>query len=315
MPPSTAGRFALVKLTGDAVAMTDEAMATTDDQTYQIVDTLKTVFDPATELTVKADGVEVDAEVDPYVVNRLTGQVIFDDNDAGRGDVTVSGDYRPLSVVAKAKYFTVKIGEPPIDATTFDSPGWEESIPNINSVSGSLRRNRELGETSDFFFDAIDEGASFVLEFWLDRRKDFAIRCWAVCTANNANAATDSVVDGDVEFRGSQDADRRVASVALTDTTAPAYLFPTSIVFDQDPASATLTVAAPTTTPTVEVLDQNGDELVGAPTPTSWFSSNTAIATVNTSTGLVTRVANGHCRIHAVYGAVVSPLFRITCTA
>lgn len=312
MPPSVAGRFALVKMSGDAVAMTAEAMVTTDDQTYQVVDTLKTVWDPATAITVKVDGVEVDAEADPYQVNRLTGQVVFETVDALRGAITVDGDYRPLAVVAKVKSYTHTFAAPALDDTTFDSD-WRESIPNIVDFSATLGRNVQAGSTT--FLDAIANGTQVVMEFWDDRRTNYGVRAWGFITKDDSTAATDAVVGASMEFHATQDADKRVASVVKADVTAPVYLFPTSIAFDEDPAAHTLTVALPTFTPTPHVYDQHGDEIAGDPDPTAWTSSNTAVATVNTATGLITRVANGRCRIYAHYGAVQSVPFRILCTA
>lgn len=313
MSASVAGRFALVKMAGDAVAMTDEAMETTLGKVYQIVDTLKTVWDPSSAITVKIDGVTASPTGgDPFTINRLTGQVIFDTLNLSRDPVTVSGNYRPLSVVAKAKSYTHTFSSPAIDDTTFDSDGWRENIPNIVDFSASLGRN--VQEASTTFFDAIANGTLMLLEFWDDRRANFAVRAWGFITKDDSTASTDSVIGATMEFRATQDADKRVASVVKADLTAPVYLFPTSIAFDDDPASHTLTSGAPTFTPTPHVYDQHGDELDGDPDPTSWSSSNTGIATVNTSTGLITRVANGRCRIYAHYGAVQSPPFRILCT-
>lgn len=306
MPPSTAGRWALVKMSGDPVAFTGEAFTTSDDQHYVIADGQKSVWDPDTDVTVYDDAVE---SIEAYTINRLTGEITFPTVDAGRGPITADGDYLPLSRVAKAKAFAVKFGEPPIDDTNFDSPGWEENIPNINSISGSLTRSSAL--LTDAFFDAMAAGSRFVLEFWIDRRLDYMVRAWVVCTADNVNADTKSVVGGDIEFRGSQDIDRHVAALAWgNSTTVPVFDVPLSVLVDPD--TAALTVGSPTAALTGEVYDQHGDLLVGL-TPTSWTSTNTAVATVD-SGGTVTRVANGTCRVFAHYNELVSNPCRVTCT-
>jgi len=308
--PSVAGRFALVKMSGDPVAMTDEPMSTTDNQYYQTVNTLKTVWDPTATFVVEESGVTT---VDAYTLNRLTGQVIFAAADGGRGPITVTGFYRPLSVVAKVKSYTHTLEAPALDDTTFDSPGWRENIPNIIDFRATFNRNVQ---SADFtFLDAIAAGEMALLEFWDDRRTNFGLRAWGFFVKDGANASTDSIVNADVEFRATQDVDRRVAAVTKSEPTTPVYLFPTSIVFEEDPYAETLTVASPTVTPTPHVLDQLGATLTGDPAPTTWTTSNAAVATVNTGSGLITRVANGVCNIYAWYGSVRSPAFRITCTA
>jgi hypothetical protein len=213
MASSTAGHLARIKVSGDATAFTAEATTTADDQTYTIANAAKSVWDRSSAITVLIGGTPASPTgADPFSINRLTGQVIFDDDDAGRGAVTVTGDYLPLTVAAKVKSFSYELSSPPIDDTTFDSDGWMESLPNMIGLSGTLGRNVQA--TGTYFFDAIADGVAVLLEFFENRNSARVLRCWAFIMKDGANASTDSVVSAEVEFHATQDVDGNVAAVA-----------------------------------------------------------------------------------------------------
>ena len=97
---STAGKLALVKVTGTSTAFTAEAAANTgDNQTYRMTNTAKRVWDRTATITVKVAGI---ATGESYTLDRLRGRVTFATVNAARGAVTLDGSYLPLTTAARA---------------------------------------------------------------------------------------------------------------------------------------------------------------------------------------------------------------------
>lgn len=211
--PSTAGRFAAVKIGGTPTAFTDEAVTVlTTNKKYQITSTTKRVWSPTATITVKAAGVEVDAEADPYAINRLTGVVEFT-NTTARGTVTVSGTYLPMSTIAKSKSVTYDLMNQVLDDTTFDSAGWSETIPGINSARATLGRNWE-STYGPILRAHLVAGDLIVLQIFSKATTAADLLMWCYPTKATQDAAVSSIITDALEFVGASDADGRVVSIA-----------------------------------------------------------------------------------------------------
>lgn len=209
--PSTAGKIALVKIGGTPTAFTDEAVtATTANKVYQITNTAKRIWSPTATITVKDGGVAVDADADPYVINRLTGKVTFTATTARV--ITISGTYMPMSTIAKSHSVTYEKGNEVLDDTTFDSGGSEENIPGIHSIAASLGRNWE-STYSTVFKNAILNGTLLVIQIFHDKDGTADIAFWARPTKQTISIATRSIVGEALTFVGSSDVDLRVVSL------------------------------------------------------------------------------------------------------
>jgi len=210
--PSTAGKLGLVKVGGTPTAFTDEAVnVLTTNKIYQIANTAKQIWSPTATITVKAAGVAVDAVADPYVINRLTGIVTFT-NTSARGTVTISGTYMPMSTIVKSKAITYTHGNEVLDDTTFDSNGYDESIPGIRSIMATLGRNWE-STYSAIFWAAIQNGTLMVIQIFHDKNAAMDLAFWARPTKQAVDVATRQVIGEELTFVGSSDADLRVVSL------------------------------------------------------------------------------------------------------
>ena len=209
---STAGKIALVKVGGTPTAFTAEAVTVlTTNLKYQITNAAKRIWSPTATITVLAAAVAVDPDVDPYVINRLTGVITFA-NVVARGTVTVTGTYLPMLTVAKSHSVTYEKGNEVLDDTTFDSNGYEENIPGIHSITASLGRNWE-STYSTIFKNAILNGTLLVIEIFHDKNVASDIAFWARPTKMSITMATRSIVGEELTFVGSSDADLRVVSL------------------------------------------------------------------------------------------------------
>lgn len=209
-----AGRKALVKVTGDAVAFVDEATSTTDDTIYQITNASKRVWDRTVTIVVEDGGVAVDPEVDPYVVDRLNGTITFETDDDTRV-ITVSGSYLPLSTAAGAKAFSFSLACSAIDDTDFESAdtddGFMSYLYGMYSISGSIGKRWRVDQ---YFVDALLAGIPVVIVLYADASVAPILKVWATLSKVDTQAVLDGAIDGTIEFVGAADADGRVASAA-----------------------------------------------------------------------------------------------------
>lgn len=209
--PSTAGRLALVKLSGTPTAFTGEATTVlTTDKVYQISDATKQVWDPTATITVKDGGTPVNTGTDPYTINRLTGTVSFT-NTAAR-TITIDGTYLPMTTIAKTKEVLYMTGRENLDDTTFDSNGWEESIQGRGVASATLGRNWEY-VSGLVLQTAIVNGSLIALEIY-DNRNGTPVLMWARATKQAQTAAVKSIVSEALDFASTTDADGRAVSIA-----------------------------------------------------------------------------------------------------
>ena len=128
-----AGKSVVLKISGTAVALTDEATATTDNKNYQIVNEAKQVIDWTYPVLVEEGGSPTG---ETYSINYLNGTITFG-TIAVRGAITVSGKYLPMSVAAYANSFS-RTDECSLYETSVFGNDYKSRIGGLKSASGSL---------------------------------------------------------------------------------------------------------------------------------------------------------------------------------
>jgi hypothetical protein len=201
-----AGKKALVKVSGNPVAFTNEATTANADLTvYQITDTTKRVWDRTAPITVErstddgATWVTLDPETDGYKLSRLDGSVVFDAAQAAGTLIRVSGDYLPMSTAAECYEWSSNITGGTIDVTKFQAE-WSEKIQGLKSAEGSLSRWWDI---DTYFTDALISGNPIVIELYAqdDLEPD---KIWAILTSDEMSAAVDGAVEDAVSFESTE---------------------------------------------------------------------------------------------------------------
>lgn len=150
-----AGRLAVVKASGTAVAMTAEATTATGNISYQITDATKRVID-RTEAVVVKDGGVVTAEA--YTLNRLSGTVTF--ATATARTITIDGKYLPMAEVASAHEYSFNKAVDVLEVTPFAATH-KKRIAGQKFASGTLSQ----WDINEYFYDALTADEPIVLEF------------------------------------------------------------------------------------------------------------------------------------------------------
>lgn len=209
--PGVAGRRALVKVVGAAVAFVTEATTDAGDHlTYQITNPLKQIWDPTVAVLVYVGGVLQASTL--YTLDRLTGRIIFTVSQ-GAGVVTVSGSYRPTSIAVRGKGYSWSLQATLAEDNDYDQVntdnGFQRKLQMHLDISGSVAAKFS---SDGYFRDALLNDALVVLEFFPDRAQSHDLVCWGRLSKHDVQAALDSVQDRSVEFQGAVDADGRAAS-------------------------------------------------------------------------------------------------------
>lgn len=189
------GYLAEVKALSSSVVFTDEATSTTDDKVYQIVDSNKGVWTLDT-ITVEVDAVPT---TENYTVQRLAqggGTITFENVDALRGAVTVSGKYAVLTTVASANSYTFNGSANLQDSTPFNSAGVREFTPTTITATADLGKFY----TDDFFLDSLLNDEIKVIEFYPSSVLN-AIRFFALPSSVNRSSTVDSLIDESISYQ------------------------------------------------------------------------------------------------------------------
>jgi hypothetical protein len=173
-----AGRLAVVKASGSAVTMTDEATTATGNQVYQITHAAKRVLDRTAATVVKDDGAPT---AEAYTLNRLNGTVTFV-TQASRV-ITIDGEYLPMTVVATAYDYKYKRGVDLHDITAFLATH-KARIAGQKWASGTLSQ----WDINDYFEDVLTAGEPIVLEF-RGQEEGEPERVWALLEGTEMAAA------------------------------------------------------------------------------------------------------------------------------
>lgn len=115
-----AGYVADVKKIGSTTSFTDEAMSVETGLIYAIDAATKTIWNRAVAITVKDNGVAVDAS-DIEWIDYLFGRIKFVTGYSVAGAITVSGSYFPTTSIGKANAFTLTQTAEAVDNTDFDT--------------------------------------------------------------------------------------------------------------------------------------------------------------------------------------------------
>lgn len=113
---ASAGYNALIKVSGTATTITDEATTELDagpPQVFQITNAAKRVLDPATAVVIKDDGA-VDVTAD-FTIDFNAGTVTS--AAGGYTSVTISGKYIPLHTVAQCTVATINASVAELDSS------------------------------------------------------------------------------------------------------------------------------------------------------------------------------------------------------
>jgi len=186
------GYECVIKISGTATSMTAEATSTSDDQAYQITDTSKQVLDPDTPPTVLDDGVET---VEIYTVNYLNGTITFATVDAGRGTITVTGKYLPMTTAAYAHMANKSDNCDMLEKTVFGDT-YKKRTPGLKSASGTLAQFN-LADTT--YYDALIAGNVIVIEY-RPSSSDEPDRYFALLDSREVAAAVEGLQDENVTW-------------------------------------------------------------------------------------------------------------------
>jgi len=189
------GHLASVKVESSALAFTDEATTTSDNLTFTITDSNKSVWAYGSDVVVKVNAGVVTTG---FTLKPLTGQVVFDSDQTGN-TITVSGDYVTLTTVANAKSFSFSGSADALDSTKFLDT-------NRRFESGLRTATAELGEwytTSDIFYDLLVNGSIKVVEYYVDATN--VIRFYAFITQQQINAPVEGLIDQAISLQVTTD--------------------------------------------------------------------------------------------------------------
>jgi len=187
-----AGLNTVIKISGAATSMTAEATTTSDNQVYQITSTAKQVLDRDTAPTVYDDGVET---VESYTVNYLNGKITFATVDAGRGPITVTGKYLPMSTAAYAHSMSVSKAVDLHETTAFGATH-KNRLAGLKSASGTINQF-DVADTT--YSDALTAGNPIVIEIRSESTAE-PDRYWALLESDEVAAAIGGVQDETVSW-------------------------------------------------------------------------------------------------------------------
>jgi hypothetical protein len=212
-----AGRKALVKVSGTAIAFTDEATtADGDRKRYQVTNTAKRVWDPTVAIVVERDtGGGFGVVSTGYTLNRLKGTVIFTAAQAPGTVIRVDGSYLPMSTAAECTSYNVTPVASLHDTSIFGDT-FTRRQQGLKTVTG------EIGGfyVADGYFAAqLSSGAPVVLEFFSDSSTEADLRVRAIVNEQQIQAVIAGMNEQTVGFVGTTDADGRSVS---WDDAAPA---------------------------------------------------------------------------------------------
>lgn len=209
------GWKALVEATGDALAMTEEALSDTGDGFEWVVgNAAKSVWDYSQELTVEVDDGGGFAAVSPDKIRWLFGRVVFADDQTGN-DVRVTGHYLPRYRWALARDVNWNRSANALDVTVFGSEDVrriyglmhvEASVESLNIFSAPL--DHDNGGTEDTLGDLMDGRNYFVVSYQPDEDDTGRIqRAVMMFTSQAASSPVDDITSGTASMEGAAPGD------------------------------------------------------------------------------------------------------------
>ncbi len=139
----TPAYLAIIKTTGTSTAMVDALCILLYPWVYRIADPVKRVLDRKVIPVIKKNDVVVSAA--NYTIDYLLGTITFLADPSG--DISVSGNYMPVSEVAGAHSYQLNIGGDVLDSTNFKDSrltGYRSRDYGMLDVSVSFERHSDL---------------------------------------------------------------------------------------------------------------------------------------------------------------------------
>lgn len=201
----TAGKNALVKVSGTAVAFSSQATTSADGKTYQLSSTsLQGVpWHPTTTLTVNATS---GAAGDTYSVYRLNGTVVF--NTSATRTITISGDYLPMSNAAEAHEYNLSLSADLLDDSAFQDT-YRSRVMGIKDVSGSFTAHY----VDQTYIDVLTSSSEVVvMEFHDSTSGTYFARAWGRLSGWENAATIGELLEETVNFEGAADTNGNLVS-------------------------------------------------------------------------------------------------------
>lgn len=213
--PGIAGRRAMVRIPGAPAALSGEACANLgDNRAYRVTNAARRVLAPNAAITVRVGGTPTG---ESFTLNRLTGTVTFATANAGRGAVTLDGQFLPLSTALGLRSYNWSLNATLADDTDWDTAtadnGFQRRIQTMLDVTGSIGGKWRVDGPAAIWRDALLNESLVVLEFFPDRAGARDLIAWAVLAKQSLQMAMESVHTMEVEWQGEADADGRAASL------------------------------------------------------------------------------------------------------
>mgnify|MGYP001561316602 CR=1 FL=1 len=193
-------------MANNAITMTNEAMTGSGAGPYTITNSVKEIWDPATAISFKDNGVAI-SSADILEVDYLLGQVTF--TASKTGPITVSGKYYLRFTVTDASEISIEMQRDVFDTTTFDPTGGARTrMLGLLDVTGTLHIKSRIdtdyntGGDERAMLTSLLDGDPFVIS--LRPRGTSAApkyRFWAHVVKGSQDLSIDSLVEGDVEFQ------------------------------------------------------------------------------------------------------------------
>jgi len=153
---ATAGKNARIRVAGTGVTFTDEACTLVSGKTYKITDRDKIRWDRDETVTVK-DGGSAVPSINISGIQYLTGQIIFVSTYTPTGAITVSGTYRPSSIIGWTKRGNINESIELQDVTNFKTAATDVAA----GVNASRRRLANIVDATGSFGGFTDTTSDF----------------------------------------------------------------------------------------------------------------------------------------------------------
>ena len=186
------GFLSLVKAQSTPISFIDEATTTSDDKVYQISNTSKRTWSYADDVEVKDDG-SIASET--YIVDKLNGIITFNSVDNTR-NITVSGKYVALTIVAEAKAWTFDGTTDLVDSTVFDKTA-KEFTPTLNSATITINKFYDI---DNYFIDVLQNKEVIVVELYADKNDD-PIKLFAMVSSNSISTSIESLIEEGISLQ------------------------------------------------------------------------------------------------------------------
>lgn len=187
------GYKANLKMAGKPLAFTNEDTITSDLQTFEIIDSLKKIFDHQSPITVYVDSGRV---TNGYIVERASGRVRFNEKLTPGSVVTISGSYVTTSKIGKVNSMNFDVTREVYDITSFTEE-YRSALPGIKSGSGSFT---DFDVTNPLLLDALNSDYLLIEIFDDYTDEKDPIRAWAIISSNSLKASVTEAQTREISF-------------------------------------------------------------------------------------------------------------------